>query len=181
MCTLTLPRKAVGVDGISPRILRLGSPVLAEKVTKLINVCILNRSLPSEWKQARLTPVFKRGIDTDKANYRPVSILTSLSKVFEKVIYDQTWNAFHNALSSNLSGFMKTHSCCTAFQKMTEDWRNSIDNKEAVAADLSKAFDAINHRLLLAKLKAYVFSPHTLDLMFTYLLGRQQCRRRLED
>ena len=67
---------------------------------------------------------------------------------------------------------------------MTEDWRNSIDNKEAVAAvavDLSKAFDAINHRLLLVKLKAYVFSPHTLDLMFTYLLGRQQCRRRLED
>ena len=144
------PRKAVGVDGISPRILRLGSPVLAEEVTKLINFCILNRSLPSEWKQARLTPVFKRGIDTDKANYRPVSILTSLSKAFEKVIYDQTWNAFHNVLSSNLSGFIKTHSCCTALLKMTEDWRISTDNKEAAAAvavDLSKAFDAINHRL----------------------------------
>ena len=60
---------------------------------------------------------------------------------------------------------------------MTEDWRNGIDNKEAVAADLSKAFDAINHRLLLAKLKAYVFSPHALELMFTYLRGRQQCIR----
>ena len=78
------PRKAVGVDGISPRILRLGSPVLAEKVTKLISFYILNRSLPSEWTQARLTPFFKRNID------RPVSILTSLSKVFENVIYDQT-------------------------------------------------------------------------------------------
>ena len=165
------PRKAVGVDGISPRILRLGSPVLAEKVTKLISFYILNRSLPSEWKQARITPVFKRRIDTDN---KP---LTSLSKVFEKVIYDQTWNAFHNVLYSNLSGFMKTHSCCTALQKMTEDWRNSIDNKEAVAADLSKAFDAINHRLLLAKLKAYGFSQHALELMFTYLLGRQQCIR----
>ena len=146
------PRKAVGVDCISPRILSLGSPALAEKVTKSINFCILNRSLPSEWKEARLTPAFKRGIDTDKANYHPVSILTSLSKVFEKVIYDQTWNAFHNVLSSNLSGFMKTHSCCTALLKMTEDWRNSIDNKEAVAAvalDLSEAFDTINHHLLL--------------------------------
>ena len=63
---------------------------------------------------------------------------------------------------------------------MTEDWRNSIDNKEAVAAvavDLSKAFDAINHSLLLAKLKAYGFSPHALELMSTYLLGRQQCVR----
>ena len=174
------PRKAVGVDGISPRILRLGSPVLAEKVTNLINFCILNRSLPSEWKQARLTPVFKRGVDTDKANYRPVSILTSLSKVFEKVIYDQTWNAFHNVLSSNLSGFMKTHSCCTALLKMTEDWRSSIDNKEAVAAvavDLSKAFDAIDHSLLLAKLKAHGFSTRALELMSTFLLGRQQCVR----
>ena len=106
------PRKAVGVDGISPRILRLGSPVLAERVTNLINFCILNRSLPSEWKQARLTPVFKRGVDKDKANYRPVSILTSLSMFEKPVIYDQTWNAFHNVLSSNLSGFMKIHSCC---------------------------------------------------------------------
>ena len=75
---------------------------------------------------------------------------------------------------------MKTHSCCTALLKMTKDWRNSIDNKEAVAAvavDLSKAFDAINHSLLLAKLKAYGFSPHALELMSIYLLGRQQCVR----
>ena len=75
--------------------------------------------------------------------------------MFEKVIYDPAWNAFHNVLSSNLSGFMKTHSYCSALLKMTEDWRNSIDNKEAVAAvavDLGKAFDAINHRLLLVKL-----------------------------
>ena len=75
---------------------------------------------------------------------------------------------------------MKTHSCCTALLKITEDWRNSIDNKEAVATvavDLSKAFDTINHSLLLAKLKAYGFSPHALELMFTYLLGRQQCVR----
>ena len=126
--------------------------------------------MPSEWKQARLTHVFKRGIDTDKANYRPVSILPSPSKVFEKIIYDQTWNAFRNVLSSTLSGFMKTHSCCTALLKVTEDWRKSIDNREVVAAvalDLSKTFDAINHRLLIAKLKAYVLS--------TYLQGRQQC------
>ena len=75
---------------------------------------------------------------------------------------------------------MKTHSCCTALVKMTEDWRNSIDNKEAVAAvavDFSKAFNAINHPLLLVKLKAYGFSPHALNLMSAYLLGRQQCVR----
>ena len=63
---------------------------------------------------------------------------------------------------------------------MTEDWRSSIDNKEAVAVvavDLSKAFDAIDHNLLLAKLKAYGFATRALELMSTYLLGRQQCVR----
>ena len=76
---------------------------------------------------------------------------------------------------------MKTHSCCgTALLKITEDWRKSIDNKEAVAAvavDWSKAFDAINHNLLLAKLKAYGFSTQALELMSTYLLSRQPCVR----
>ena len=126
----------------------------------------------------RLTLVFKRGTDTDKANYRPVSILTSLSKVFEKVIYDQTLKVFHNVLSSNLFGFMKTHSCRTALLQMSEDWRNSIDNREAVGAvavDLNKAFKAINHHLLFTKLKAYGFSPHALEMMSSNLLGRQQC------
>ena len=73
---------------------------------------------------------------------------------------------------------MKTHSCCTALLKMTEDWRKSIDNREAVAAvavDSSKAFDAINHRLSLAQ--AYGFSPYALEMVSTYLLGRQHCVR----
>ena len=87
-------------------------------------------------------------------------------------------NIFHNVLSSNLSGFIKTHSCYTALLQMTEDWKNSIDNREAVAAvavDLSIALDAVNHRLLLAKRKAYGFSPYTLEMMSSYLLGCQQC------
>ena len=73
---------------------------------------------------------------------------------------------------------MKTHSCYTALLQMTEDWKNSIDNKEAIAAvavDLRKAFDAINHHLLLEKLKAYGFSLHALEMMSSYLLGRQKC------
>ena len=73
---------------------------------------------------------------------------------------------------------MKTHSCYTALLQMTEDWKNSIDNKEAIAAvavDLSKAFDAIDHRLLLEKVKSYGFSLHALEMMSSYLLGRQQC------
>ena len=87
-------------------------------------------------------------------------------------------NIFHNVLSSNISGFIKTHSCYTALLQMTEDWKNSIDNREAVATvavDLSKALDAVNHRLFLAKRKAYGLSPYTLEMMSSYLLGCQQC------
>ena len=155
------PRKAVGADGISPHLLRLSAPVMAEEITRLINVLIANRSWPDEWKWGNLTLVFKKDEDTRKENYRPVSVLTALSNVYEKVTYDQLYNTFRRHLSQNLSGFLTNHSCCTALLKMTEEWRRKLDNKESamtVAVDLSKAFDSINHNLLLAKLKAYALS-----------------------
>ena len=106
-----------------------------------------------------------------------MSVLTALSKVYEKVMYDQLYNTFCRHLSQNLSGFLKNHSCCTALLKMTEDWRRSLDNREsamAVAVDLSRAFDSINHNLLLAKLKAYGLSQSAMSLTSSYLLGRKQ-------
>ena len=80
-------------------------------------------------------------------------------------------------LSTNLSSFLKNHSSSAALLKMTEDWRDCLDNREAVAAvavDLSKAFDSICHNLLLAKLQAYGLSQPALDLISSYLLGRKQ-------
>ena len=71
------PMKAVGVGGLSPHLLRLSAPVLAEEVTKLINYFIANHTWPFEWKSSNITPVFKKQEDTYKGNYRPVSILTS--------------------------------------------------------------------------------------------------------
>ena len=75
------------------------------------------------------TRVFKKDEDTRKENYRPVSVLTALSKVDEKVMYDQLYNTFCRHLSQNLSGFIKNHWCCTALLLMTEDWRSSLDNR----------------------------------------------------
>ena len=171
------PRKAVGVDSISPRLLRLLAPVTAEEITSLINFLIANRSWPDGWKCGNLTPVFKKNEDTRKENYRPVSVLAALSKVYEKVMYDQLYKTFSRHLSQNLSGFLENHACCAALLKMTEDWRRSLDNREsamAVAVDLSKVFDSINHKLLLAKFKAYGLSQSAMSLMSSYLLGRKQ-------
>jgi len=96
-----------------------------------------------------------------------VSILTALSKIYERVVADQVYTAFVPRLSPNLSGYLSGHSCCTALLKMVEDWRLSLDEREAVATvavDLSKAFDSVCHTLFLAKLKAYRFTEQALDL-----------------
>lgn len=122
-------------------------------------------------------PVYKKGSKTDKANYRPVSVLTILSKVFEKVIYDQIYPVMSPLLSRNLSGYMKGHSCATAILKMTEDWRESLDNGETIATvsvDLSKVFDSVNHNLLLAKIWAYGFSEAATKLLGEYLRDPHQ-------
>ena len=83
-------------------------------------------------------------------------------------MFDQMYEAFYWRLSSNLSGYLKCHWCCTALLKMTQDWRASLDKGEAAAAlvavYLSKAFDSICHPLLLVKLKAYGFTDDALGL-----------------
>ena len=171
------PRKAVGCDKISQRLLRLSSPVIAEPITRLINYFITNRQWPIVWKSSDVVPVFKKESATDKTCYRPVSVMTALSKLYEKVLFDQIYEAFYWRLSPNLSGFLKGHSCCTALLKLTEDWRAYLDRREAFAAvtiDLSKAFDSVCHPLLPAKLKAYGFTYDVLEIMTAYLIGRRQ-------
>ena len=100
---------------------------------------------------------FKKESATDKTCYRPVSVLTALSKLYE-LMFHQMYEAFYSRLSRNLSDYLKGHSCCKALLKMTEDWRASIDIREpvtVVAVDLTMAFYSVCHPLLLAKLKAY--------------------------
>ena len=170
-------RKAVGCDFISQRLLRLSAPALTQPLTKLINYLITNRLWPTIWKSSNITPVFKKADQTNKTCYRPVSVLPALSKIYEKVVADQVYHAFAPSLSPNLSGYLTGHSCCTALLKTVEDWRLSLDNREAVATlaiDLSKAFDSVCHGLLLAKLRAYGFTDQALELMSNYLKDRRQ-------
>ena len=109
--------------------------------------------------------------------FQYVSLLTALSKVYERVLFDQMYGAFQCKLSLNLSGYLKGHSCCTVLLKITEDWRARLDRREAVAAvaiDLSKAFDSVCHSLLIAKLSAYGLLKRASTLMKAYLCGRKQ-------
>ena len=132
---------------------------------------------PYQWKLSNVTPVYKKDDETSKSNYRPVSVISVIPNVFERIKYDQLYSAFTPIFSDNMSGFLRGHSCCTALLKLTDDWRRALDKKKdvgVVAIDLSKAFDSICHNLLLAKLKAYGVQDSALKLIQSYLLGRLQ-------
>ena len=102
---------------------------------------------------------------------------TTISKIFERVMFDQLCTSFTSTFSSTMSGFLKTHSWATALIKLTDDGRRALDLKKDVgvaAIDLSKAFDCICHSLLLAKLKAYGVQEPALQLIRSYLHDRKQ-------
>ena len=108
-----------------------------------------------------MTPLFKKLDSMNKENYRPVSLLSHMSKVLERILYNQL-NDFMKDKLSNIPGFRKGHS---ALYSLIEKWKRALDENMKVGAtfmDLSMAFDTLNHRVLLANLKSYGFQPTAL-------------------
>ena len=113
----------------------------------------------------------------NKENYRPISLLSHRSKVFERILYNQLNDFIKDKLSNILTGFRKGHSAQHSLLIMTEKWKRALyENMKirAIFTDLLKAFGTLNHRLLLAKLKAYGVQPTALKQMKNYLTGRAQ-------
>ena len=109
--------------------------------------------------------------------YRPISILPSISKIFEIIIFEDISQYMSHILSPYLCGFRKGYSTQHCLLLMLEKWRKALDRRQnagGLLTDLSKAFDSINHDLLLAKLEAYGFSYSSLSLIANYLSGRKQ-------
>ena len=160
-------KKSTGPDGLSPKILKLSASAVATPLTSLFNYCIRTSTLLSDWKMSNVTPIHKKGEVTVKNNYRPVSVLSAISKLFEKVMFDQLYALFTPTFSPNMSGFLKGHSCATALIKLTD----ALDEKKevgVVAIDLTKVFDCICHNLLLA-------NEHHLRTLF---IQQQESTRR---
>ena len=125
-----------------------------------------------------MAPVFKRGETTVKVNYRPISVLSSVSKCFERILKGQIDRFFKPILSNLLSGFREGYNTQHSLVRAIEAWRRSLDSSGIVGMilmDLSKAYDCIAHDLLIAKLEAYGFTKTSLRLMYSYLTNRKQC------
>lgn len=169
--------KASGYDMIPAKLLKLGADVISISLTHVINQCLRNQVFPNVCKYAEVSPVYKKNNQLLMCNYRPVSILTGMSKVFEGIICDQLMSFFQDKLSSVLSAYRSKYSCNNVILKCTEDWRWSIDDGEkvgCVAMDLSRAFDSVPHGLLVAKLHAYGVDMNSCILIRNYLTNRMQ-------
>ena len=121
-------------------------------------------------------PVHKKKDATDKTNYRPVSILPLLSKVFEKVMYIQLYDYMENFLNQLLCDFRKAHSTQHALFRLIQSWQKELDETGFVGTtlmDLSKVYDCLPHDLMVAKLEAYDISKESLQLISDYLSYRK--------
>ena len=133
--------KATGLDGISSRLLREAADIVRSGV------------FPDKWKVAKVLPVYKDDIKSEASNYRPISILPIVSKIIEKIIFNQLYEYLttNNLLSESQHGFRPHHSTVTALLEATNNWYLNLDNgllNGALFLDLKKAFDTVNHEIL---------------------------------
>ena len=144
------------------------APILKDILNSAFDV----NEFPDELKLADVSSVFKKDDATKKNNYRPISVLPTVSKPFERIMEKQIGEYMKNNLSEYLCGYRKGYNAQHALMALIEKWKSSLDNNGyagAILMDLSKAFDCLNHDLLLAKLHAYGFSKTSLALIRSYL------------
>ena len=123
-------RKATGLDGVSNKLLKFAAHIVAPSLTEIFTTSINTGIFPTEWKTARVTPIFKKGKKNDLNNYRPISVIPTVAKILEKIVYEQLFSYFNdnNLLTSCQSGFRSFHSTLTALTEATNSWSVNIDN-----------------------------------------------------
>ena len=171
------PSKAVGLDNLSGRFLKDGATELAPPITMLINLSISKSTFPDQCKIAKLKPLFKKGSSLEPKNYRPISLLPLISKLFEKVIHCQTEQYLNenNILYKYQSGFRTKHSTDTCLSLLNNTILNGIDKgmlTGMILIDLQKAFDTIDHKIFLSKIACLGFSKSTIAWYKSYLDNR---------
>ena len=175
-----LPTKnSCGYDDISSKLFKVIAPVIIKPLTLLINQVLNTGTFPDKLKITKVIPIYKKGDPQLFENYRPISLLPTISKVLEKIIHKQLSSYFdeYGIFFPNRYGFRPKHSTVYAALELIDRIINKMDSNEIpidICLDLSKAFDTIDHTILLHKLKYYGLEDSTLKLFESYLKNRKQ-------
>ena len=171
--------KSSGHDGITGTILKWCLPYILSPLVNIFNAFMKLGSYPGIFKIAKVSALFKGGIESEADNYRPISVLPTLNKVFEKVLHNQlvTFLELHGVLSKQQFGFRKKHSTSHAVNCLHEKLINNFENGDMSAVlfiDLKSAFDTIDIDILLKKMEHYGLRNNVLNLFKSYLTDRKQ-------
>ena len=162
---------------IPTKIIKINSYIFANLICLHFSYCIDTGEFPQEFKNADIIPGHKKKEKSDKTNYRPVSVLPNVSKIYEKIIYNQLYDYFDKILLPGQCEFRKGYSSLNCLLAMLGNFKKSADDGNefgALLTNLSKPFDCIDHKLLIAKLFCYGVSPSALNLIHSYLSNRTQ-------
>lgn len=176
---LSIKSRAVASDGISAAMLRLLVPHVLPYLSHLVNSCIYEGVFPESWKSSVVIPIPKKSKVLSFDDLRPISILPVMSKILEKIMYEQITEhlELYDILPPCQSGFRRNYSCTTALLRVLDDIIGARDNNYLsilILLDFTKAFDTINHVALLGVLRYIGFSSGAVGFLESYLCGRKQ-------
>jgi hypothetical protein len=169
--------KAYGPDGMSPIFLKNCAEIITPSLTILFNLSLDHGYFPQDWKQANVVPIFKKGQDNLVSNYRPISLLSVISKVLERLVHNHIYPITRGDIHDHQHGFMSHKSTSTQLIEFYNNIYKQLDNKtqcDVIYLDLAKAFDSVPHTLLLKKLETFGFNNKLLSWFNSYLSNRLQ-------
>jgi hypothetical protein len=173
------PKNSHGFDENPMMLLKKSATYICSPLTYICNKSIQSGIFPNRMKFSIVKPVYKKGDKTNPANYRPISLLTSFSKIFEKALYIRLMEQFNtkNLLVENQFGFRKSTTTEDAIFQLTNEILNASNNKilaGSIFCDQEKAFDSVNHDILMSKLSYYGINGKANKLLKSYLQNRYQ-------